>query len=172
MPTAATAPTLADLTRAARLSWASEPFLEVWSSQSAASVVSFEAFALLVEAAEALLQEHGVRRGSKLAVLCHACPDSLALSLAMASLGGIVVHLNWRQPEETQRQLLQGVGCELMLAGRGLAAMARRLCEAAGNVDALLLLEQSEAELEHGAPSTAEYAVTCSPCRSTPRTKE
>ena len=129
--------------------------------------MSFESFALLVESAVALLQQHGAERGSKLAVLCHPCPDSLALSLAMTSLGGIVVNLNWRHPEDTLRQLLLGVGCELMVTGRGLAATARWLCEATGNVDALLLLEQSEAELADGAPSTAEYTVACGPRRST-----
>ena len=129
--------------------------------------MSFKSFALLVESAVALLQQHGAERGSKLAVLCHPCPDSLALSLAMTSLGGIVVNLNWRHPEDTLRQLLLGVGCELMVTGRGLAATARWLCEATGNVDALLLLEQSEAELADVAPSTAVYAVACGPCRST-----
>ena len=147
--------------------WGCQPFLEVWSSRSAPSAVSFESFALLVESAVALLQQHGAEWGSKLAVLCHPCPDSLALSLAMTSLGGIVVNLNWRHPEGTLQQLLVGVGCELMVTGRGLAATARWLCEAAGKVDALLLLEQSEAELADGAPSTAEYTVACGPRRST-----
>ena len=159
--------TLARLASSASHRWGCQPFLEVWSSRSAPSAVSFESFALLVESAGALLRQHGAERGSKLAVLCHACPDSLALSLAMSSLGGIVVNLNWRHPEDTLQQLLRGVDCELMVTGRGLAATARWLCEAVGNVDTLLLLEQSEAELADSAPSTAEYAVACGPRRST-----
>lgn len=159
--------TLADLADAGRHRWGGQPFLEVWSSRSGPSAVSFESFALLVESAVALLLLHGAERGSKLAVLCHPCPDSLALSLAMTSLGGIIVNLNWRHPEDTLQQLLLSVGCELMVTGRGLAATAQRLCEATGNVNALLALEQSEAELADGAPSTAVYAVTCGPGRST-----
>lgn len=156
------AETLADLASLASHRWGCQPFLEVWSSRSAPSAVSFETFALLVESAVALLQQHGAERGSKLAVLCHPCPDSLALSLAMTSLGGIVVNLNWRHPEDTLQQLLLGVSCELMVTGRGLAATAQWLCEVTGNVNALLLLEQSEDELAVGTPSTAVYAVACS----------
>ena len=160
--------TLADLADAGRHRWGGQPFLEVWSSRLGPSAVSFESFALLVESAVALLLQHGAVRGSKLAVLCHPCPDSLALSLAMTSLGGIVVNLNWRHPEDTLQQLLLSVGCELMVTGRGLAATAQRLCEATGNVNALLVLEQSEAELQaDGAPSTAVCAVACGPGRST-----
>jgi len=159
--------TLADLADAGRHRWGGQPFLEVWSSRSGPSAVSFESFALLVESAVALLLQHGAERGSKLAVLCHPCPDSLALSLAMTSFGGIVVNLNWRHPEDTLQQLLLSVGCELMVTGRGLAATAQRLCEATGSVNALLVLEQSEAELADRAPSTAMYAVACGPGRST-----
>ena len=159
--------TLADLAPSAARRHGEEPFLQVWSSRAPLETLSFAAFDRLVEAAAALLQQHGAGRGVRLAVLCHACPDSLALSLAMMSMGGVVVNLNWRQPEDTQRRLLSGTRCELLLAGRGLSSVARQLVADMHGVRALLLVEGSEAELD-GSAAAPEFAVSCARERSTP----
>ena len=75
-------------------------FLEIWSSLGPTrSPISFAEFERWFQLACTHLGTLGISRGSRVAMLAHACPDSLALSLAVPALGGILVNLNWRQPK-------------------------------------------------------------------------
>ena len=76
----------------------------------------------------------------------------------MAECGGVVVNLNWRQPPATPRALAAGLRCSLVVAGRGLAPMARTIAAACA-ASALLLVEGAEAELAPLEPG--ELAFSC-----------
>ena len=77
-------------------------FLERWlASGYVLPPISFAEFARWVECARRELQKVGVSRGCRVALLAHACPDSLAVSLATPAVGAVLVNLNWRQPEST-----------------------------------------------------------------------
>ena len=151
--------TLGAVAEGAARRFGSKPFLVPWSSTTRnLPPVSFEAFAVRVRAARAARRNPRLRRGSRVAVLCHACPDSLALSVAVAECGGVVVNLNWRQPPATLRALAAGLRCSLVVAGRGLAPMARTIAAACA-ASALLLVEGAEAELAPLEPG--ELAFSC-----------
>ena len=98
----------------------------------------------------------------RVAMLAHASADSLALSLAVPSCGGVLVQLNWRQPEATLATMLSGLGCALLMVGRGFAATGRRLRERSG-VAALWLIDDEE--IEPGASD--EVRVSCDPAATT-----
>ena len=58
--------------------------------------------------------------------------------LACASVGCVLVNLNWRQPEGTLRQLVASLGCTLLLVGAGFGMAARRI----GGGELPLLLDE------------------------------
>jgi acyl-coenzyme A synthetase/AMP-(fatty) acid ligase len=146
--------------RAAKL-WGDRPFLLRWlASGGLQPPISFAAFASWTELACAELRSLGVTRGTRVAVLAHACADSLALSLAVPAVGGILINLNWRHSEPTLRSLIASMDCELLVISRGLAELGRRL-GAVGSVRALLMLEGCEAE--PGVQSVREHAFSCDP---------
>ena len=135
-------------------SWSAErfgdrTFLECWSStDGVCERLSFADFAERERHARELLASLGAKHGLRVAMLSHACPDSLALTLASAALGCVVVNLNWRQPASMLLALTQGLGCELLVAGRSFAETARTLCcDAVVPPHRLLLLDHSELEL-------------------------
>jgi acyl-CoA synthetase (AMP-forming)/AMP-acid ligase II len=126
--------TLDQLAPRAAARYADATFLQSWSStRGLGARLSFAEFAHAERRGRAALAALGVGRGTRVAFLTHACAESLALSLAAASLGGVAVNLNWRQPESTLTTLLDGMRCEALVATAGLAAAARRVravCEA------------------------------------------
>ena len=155
--------TLAELATWASSHYGSRTFLECWSSKhGTVGRFTFEEFAKIEHDFRGLLQLHGVVPGSRVALLSHACADSLALSLACCALGGILVNLNWRQPESTLQVLLKGLECHLLVAGPSLSACARRLRGSAARIThRLLFLDGAERELST-ALVDGEYPVSCS----------
>ena len=71
--------------------------------------------------ARRVLPSHGAR----VAMMAHASAESLALSLAVPSIGGVLVQLNWRQTEAALVAMLSGLRCCALIAGRGFAAAER-----------------------------------------------
>ena len=133
--------TLADLAQWAADRYGDTPFLQGWSMRDGVGdSMSFREFARLERTARSALASNGVRRGSRVAFTTHASPEALALSLATTSLGGVVVNLNWRLPEETLSQLIDGFPCELFVASTSFTATARRVRDAAKRPPRRLLL--------------------------------
>ena len=133
--------TLADLAQWAADRYGDTPFLQGWSMRDGVGdSMSFREFARLERTARSALASNGVRRGSRVAFTTHASPEALALSLATTSLGGVVVNLNWRLPEETLSQLIDGFPCELFVASTSFTATARRVRDAAKRPPCRLLL--------------------------------
>ena len=146
--------TLAALSGWAAVRYGEATFLEAWSGRrGVVGSLSFAAFHALELAARAALSDalrmHQLApRGGRVAIMCHACADSLALSLAVPSLGRTLVCLNWRQPPAVLAELLHGLGCDVLLAGRSFAKLAREIVAmGASACPLLLLIDGSEAEL-------------------------
>ena len=172
MPAGAAAPdghvaepsTLADLAPRAALLHGGGSFLVLWSASRPPRHLSFDAFARWTASASdhvRRLLPPATRRGARVAMLAHASADSLALSLAVPSNGAVLVQLNWRQPEAALAAMLSGLGCCLLIAGSGFAAVARRLRERSG-VPALVLIDGAANEEPHpGMPG--ESSASCDP---------
>eukprot|EP00962_Isochrysis_galbana_P011508 scaffold3225_cov105-Isochrysis_galbana.AAC.4 len=150
--------TLAALSGWAAAQYGDATFLESWSGRRGiVQTLSFRAFHLLeLEARDALsavLFESGLpAHGGRVAVLSHACADSLAFSLAVTAIGRTLVCLNWRQPAAVLSELLHGLGCDVLAAGRPFGSLAREVVTTGGacgqRPPLLLFLDGSAAELD------------------------
>jgi acyl-CoA synthetase (AMP-forming)/AMP-acid ligase II len=150
--------TLAALSGWAAARYGDATFLESWSGRrGTVQTLSFRAFHLLELAARdelsAVLLDSGLPvHGGRVAVLSHACADSLAFSLAVTAIGRTLVCLNWRQPAAVLLELLHGLGCDILAAGRSLGSLAREVISTGGargqRLSLLLLLDGSAAELD------------------------
>lgn len=171
--------TLAALAPAAAHVHGGRIFLERWSSLPGKTPppppLSFVAFADRVHAACWLLADAGVSSGDRVAILAHASADTLALCLAVPTLGAVLVQLNWRQPESTLTTMICRLGCSVLIGGRGFAAKARRLCTSERPINAetgarsptmhTLLLTDDAAALEpDSSPIELEVHVSCDTC--------
>ena len=79
------------------------PFMRVWArGEGQVCSFSFRSFELRVAIARGALAAHGVARGQRVALLSHYTPQFAIYSLAVMCLGGVSVHLNWRQVRLTK----------------------------------------------------------------------
>lgn len=79
------------------------PFMRVWArGEGQVCSFSFRSFELRVAIARGALAAHGVARGQRVALLLHYTPQFAIYSLAVMCLGGVSVHLNWRQVRLTK----------------------------------------------------------------------
>ena len=160
--------TLAQLARWAAARYGDGCFLQLWSeTRGVTRSLSFRQFHLLEISARQRLGMMLIERGlplatGRVALLSHACADSLALSLAVTALGRTLVCLNWRQPPPVLAQLLRGLHCDVLLAGRSFVGLAREIAFARsseGMGQAALVILIDGAEDESGLSLNEEIAL-------------
>ena len=111
------ATTLADLAPRAASQHGSKPFLVFWSTTRPCQNISFAEFEQWTRFAAIHVRRHlatALKENSsvRVAMLAHASADSLALSLAVPSCGGVLVQWQRRQPEATLATMLfSDLGC-------------------------------------------------------------
>ncbi|MBM3275747.1 MAG: long-chain fatty acid--CoA ligase, partial [Candidatus Sericytochromatia bacterium] len=81
--------------------------------------------------AAALGQLLGIKKGDRIAVLAHNCPETLELVFAAGKIGAIVVPLNWRLAVPELTYIVQDAGPRALFYGAEFAQTARDLMQAA-----------------------------------------
>ena len=108
-----------------------KPFLEVWDERSDAVVHRVTAAELASHVLSvAVWLGHDVAPGARVALLAHNSVAYLSLSFGTMALGATAVHLNWRQPLATNRELLLGLRPCLLAASLPFHDDAQQLCAA------------------------------------------
>jgi fatty-acyl-CoA synthase len=100
--------------------------------------ISYRALFARTSAASAALQELGVKKGDRVAVLAKNRLEHLELMFACARLGALFLPLNWRLAEPEIGYILDDAEPTVLFFESGFAPAAQRLC-AARNVRALSL---------------------------------
>ena len=151
--------TLDELAPMAAREYGSQTFIECWSSHSPGSQLSFEEFDVRVAHARAYLIRHGVQASDRVALLAHASPDTLALSLAVPSIGAVLVQLNWRQPNGILATMICGLDCHVIVVGRGFVEHGRNLHQRCSTKS--LLIADAATRYEGGTPVSGEVDIDC-----------
>ncbi|MET1412513.1 AMP-binding protein [Roseibium sp. HPY-6] len=92
-----------------------------------------------------LLLGHGLKRGDRIAVLCHNHPDFFVLLFAAQKTGILLIPLNWRQPVAELKPILEESAARLLFADKENAAIATELVRESG-VDVLPICAAANAQ--------------------------
>ena len=132
-------------------------FVEVWDEHRGVELrVSFAQMANSMLAAMQWLRKRNFDDGNNCAILAHNSVEYISLSFGAMALGGVAVHLNWRQPESVTRQLLlQSKPAVVLASALFLDAASRICCEMEL---AVASLEEMRAELAYLVPSEIDKA--------------
>jgi fatty-acyl-CoA synthase len=101
--------------------------------------------------AAALMAEHGVTRGDRVAILCRNRPAFFEILFGCAKLGAILVPLNWRMPPAELDQLAEDCSPKLLFYGSDDAAAAAAMKRAPSSIG---LDETYEGAIADIAPGT------------------
>ena len=132
-------------------------FVEVWDEHTGVELrVTFAQMASSMLAAMQWLRKRNFDDGDNCAILAHNSVEYISLSFGTMALGGVAIHLNWRQPESVTRQLLRQTKPAVVLASAPFLDAASRIC--CDMELAVASLEEVRAELAYLVPSDIDKA--------------
>ena len=110
------------------------------ASQYVTLHVTFSQLSENVRAAVQFLRHAGgLRPGARCAIIAHNSVAFVAASLGAMELGATAVHLNWRQTDDINVQLLAALHVQMLLASRPFAMLAERSRREVPGMSVLLL---------------------------------
>jgi acyl-CoA synthetase (AMP-forming)/AMP-acid ligase II len=105
-----------------------QAFLQVWNPDSdEIDSLTYEGFFEKVCAAVYVLDQLGVKSGTRVAFLSHPSVDFFALSIAVVSMGAVSVNLNYRQPNATLVEMVKLTRSDYLLVGNPFQSQARAI---------------------------------------------
>jgi acyl-CoA synthetase (AMP-forming)/AMP-acid ligase II len=104
-------------------------FLQIWShTNGLQQTVTYEQLLDRVMQMRGALENLGVRKSARVALLSHNCVEYLVVGLALMALRAVPVHLNWRQPVHLLEETVQLSRCCLVFASHHFWQAARTIC--------------------------------------------
>ncbi len=148
-------------------------FLQIWShTNGLQQTVTYEQLLDRVMQMRGALENLGVCRGARVALLSHNCVEYLVVGLALMALRAVPVHLNWRQPVHLLEETVQLSRCCVVFASHHFWQAAKTICST-NNLRAPLDLVSfgqllvDEHDDEHSSTSTSTSSSSSSSSTST-----